>query len=103
MRRFLEHFLIWLPAILGGLFPLVVKFDHHLYKQGTIGVRGAIGIEFLYLIACAAAVFAAIGAALQLIQAKKWGHVISVIVSIVLCSIFIGVGFQNGAALLYAT
>ena len=103
MKIFLARALIWLPAIMGILFPAVVKLGHQLYSGGTIGARGAIGLELLYLAFCAAAVFASIGVGLQSLRAKKVLDIVWVAVSLLLCLYFLGKGFQSGAALLHAT
>jgi hypothetical protein len=98
-----EHFFTWLPALLGGLFPLIVKLDQWLYKQGTIGVRGAIGMEFFFLALWCVAVLTALAVGAQMIQTRKWYGLLWVGTSIGVSLPLLGVGFDWGAAILHAT
>ncbi|MEZ5325917.1 MAG: hypothetical protein R3F19_12755 [Verrucomicrobiales bacterium] len=103
MKPSLTHFLIWLPVALGGMFCAVVKLDQWLYQVGKIGVRGAIGLEIAYLLLCSVGLLVSLSVGAQCFkQGKRWTFV-WVGFSIVLGLIFIGMGFQCGAALVYAT
>ena len=95
--------LLWLPAVLGGGFILVVTLGHWLYAQSIVGVRLLIGVEAIYLVVCAWALIVAVALAVRLIQLRTLGHLVWTAISVFLCLYFLSLGFNGGAAIVYAT
>ena len=95
--------ILWLPALTGAFFGPVVELGHHLYRTGKINVQGAGGIEFLYLAFAALTFLASAKTGVELLRERKAWGIACAAASIVLGIILLGVGFQRGAALLYAT
>ncbi|MGK0185824.1 MAG: hypothetical protein ACI9R3_001607 [Verrucomicrobiales bacterium] len=103
MKNIIADVLLWLPVAMGGLFYAVVQLGHRLYQDGKIGVRGAIGIELVFLAISAFAFLVSIGVGIELWrEGKRWG-IACVVVSSVIAFMLFGEGFQCGSAILYAT
>ncbi len=103
MKLILVHISIWLPAVMGALFPALVKLNHWMFQQSTINARDAIGIEMLFLAICALTVVAQLPLAIVWICKRKWWRLPCILVSVVVCIVLVIVGVQCGAAILYAT
>lgn len=93
----------WLPLILGGLFPLIVRLEHWLYSKSKISARAAIGIEAVYLLATAVAIAAALAMGVELFKNRKPMGVLWVVVSVLACLGLLAMGIEDGAAIVYAT
>ena len=103
MSAFGEKVLSWLPAALGLLFPLLVKFEHLLVKMSVIGARGAIGIELVYLAVCCMSFGIAAGIAVKYVKQMEFLVALQPIVSILACIALVIWGIGFGAAIVYAT
>ncbi len=97
------HQVIWLPAVLGGAFPLLVKLHHWLFGQSLISVRYAIGAEAIYLLLCFFAIIMAAVLAVRMIRKKELACVLWIAISVFAGLYLLGVGIESGAAVVYAT
>ena len=98
-----EKLSVLLPVVLGGLFPLVVKTEHWLVSKGMIGARGAIGIEFVYLMLFAFSILAALIAGLVLARGGLPRWMVLAAVSVIGGLWLFSIGIEWGAAIVYAT
>lgn len=98
------NLLILLPFAAGECSNLIVRLNHWLFSTDKISVRGAIGIELLYLAAFLVVCTIAVAVAIQIFKVRKhwWGFPFAAM-SIAIASGLPGKGFQTGSALLYAT
>jgi hypothetical protein len=94
---------ISVPAVLGLGFIGIVWMNHGLFRGGIITVRGAIGIEVLYLLVFLGSVLWTFISALWNIRNRHIVWSLLAICSIVLGFFFTTVGIENGAAVVYAT
>ena len=71
LDRMLTHALeLGGPAALGAGFIAVVPLNHWLFSKAMISARGAIAIEFAYLLIFAAVCILAVSAAVLSVRAK---------------------------------
>lgn len=99
----IERFLILMPVIAGGLFALAVPFEHDLYRDGTIGARGAIGIELAIFLVFWVSVIVALRIAVRNAVNKRWILALAAVLSFAAGLVLLVYGLTSGAALLYAT
>ncbi len=104
MKHPLTHLALWLPVPAGALFSPVVSLGHHLYRGGKIEVQGAAGLELLHLFLALVLMLTSAATAIQLLREERraWG-IPCAVAAILLGLYLLGIGFQRGAALLYAT
>ena len=95
--------LIVMPAVFGAGFPLIVSSGQRLYAQSLVGVRFLIAAEAIYLLVCAFVLLAALAFAAQMVVEKKFVRLIWVVLSVAVFLYSLGIGFNYGAAILYAT
>lgn len=102
--RILTHALVLGgPAALGAGFIAVVPLNHWLFSKAMISARGAIAIEFAYLLVFAAVCILAVSAAVLSVRARRVARTLMIIAGMVLGLYLVGHGIGNGAAILYAT
>jgi len=103
LSAFNEHVVIWLPALLGGLFPVIVRLEHWLYSRSVIGARAAIGFEAVYFLLCVWAMAVAVVLGIRLLKGGSPKRAFWVVVSVLACLGLLGAGIESGAAIVYAT
>ncbi len=91
------------PSILGAGFPILVKLDQMMLRAGWISQRAAIGIEFLYLLACFVVFFAAILITVRMVRSGERVSIPGVVLGLIIWVALLFVGFSNGPAVVYAT
>ncbi|MGI9405437.1 MAG: hypothetical protein ACR2O4_03615 [Hyphomicrobiaceae bacterium] len=94
---------IYLPAILGLGFPLIVKLNHKLFFMGLASARTAIAIEAIYLLASMLAIVLATHAVFRAPRSRLALYFLLLAISIGFWGFGIVMGFERGAAIVTAT
>ena len=103
MKRLLSFLFLVSPIILGLGFIATVAFGHWLFSNSIFGVRAVMVMEAAYLLAFSFSLIAAIAAVARSLRERNLLHGLLIAASVILGLYLLGVGFENGAALLYAT
>ncbi|WP_217351961.1 hypothetical protein [Ruegeria sp. HKCCD8929] len=91
------------PILTGTGFVLLVLVGHWLFQSSLVSARVLIATEFLYLLAFALSLLVAAAAGFGGVREKSPVRTALAVASMLLGLCLVGIGFNRGAAILYAT